>query len=113
MPASPSRPQPYRVWWLVFVVILAVLAIPFVLAGIRWVVGRIQAFNEQQSSLKSVQQSEAIRRAARRLSDSEAARAAAERSAPAKLAATTLRIALPLSPSEVTDLQSPTTANLL
>ena len=26
MPASPSRPQPYRVWWLVFVVILAVLA---------------------------------------------------------------------------------------
>lgn len=69
------------------IAILAVLAIPFVLAGIRWVVARLRAFNEQQASLKSVQQSESLHRARRRLAELEAARDAAERSTPAKLAA--------------------------
>lgn len=69
------------------IAIVALLAIPFVLAGIRWTVGRIRAFNEVCESLKSREQAEALRRARHRLSELEDARAAAERSAPAKLAA--------------------------
>lgn len=67
--------------------ILALLAIPFLLAGIRWAAGRFRAINEQRASLRSLQQSEALRRAARQLTQLEAARNAAERSAPAKLRA--------------------------
>ncbi len=67
--------------------ILAVVAIPFVLAGIRGAAGRFRAINEQRATLRSLQQDEALLAASRRLADLEAARAAAERSAPAKLAA--------------------------
>lgn len=69
------------------IAILAVLAVPFVLAAVRWVVARLRAFNEQRASLQSLQQAESLRRASRRLDELEAARDAAERSAPAKLAA--------------------------
>lgn len=67
--------------------ILAVIAFPFVLAVGRWAAGRFRSINEQRASLRSLQQDEALRRAARQLTQLEAARNAAERSAPAKLAA--------------------------
>ncbi|MCZ2097755.1 MAG: hypothetical protein LC121_16100 [Anaerolineae bacterium] len=67
--------------------ILAVLAIPFALAGVRWLRGKLRSMTEQRESLASLAQAEALQRASRRLQQLEQSRAAAARSAPAKLAA--------------------------
>lgn len=45
------------------IAILALLAIPFLLAGIRWAAGRFRAINEQRATLRSLAQDEALRRA--------------------------------------------------
>lgn len=69
-----------------YIIVLAILAAPFLLAALRWFRDRLAAVNAQRATLAARAQTEAMARAARRLQTLADARAAAERATPEKLA---------------------------